>query len=339
MKRFIAYLAILLMLSISSLALGQEHSPHKHDSHANHIYSPIGVMGEHSHSKGDWMFTYSYNTMNMKGNLSGTNDVGQDDVLSDFMVSPTAMTMQMHMFGLMYGVSDKFMLMGMLPYSRVSMDHINRMGKRFTTEAVGVGDMKLTGTYTLYEEGSQKILLNAGISFPTGSTDERDDTPVGANQKLPYPMQLGSGTYDPLFGVSYTNQKGLWSWGSQLKATIRFGENDSNYRLGNEYDLTMWGVRKINDFINSSIRVDGKRWGNIEGSDPELNPMMVPTSRTDLRAGKRVDLLFGIDFVGSKEKLKDNRIAIEFGFPIYQNLNGPQLKVDSRLTVAWQIIF
>lgn len=296
-------------------------------------------MGEHPHSKGDWMFTYSYNTMNMKNNLSGKDDITQTEVLSDFMVSPTAMTMQMHMFGLMYGVNDKFMLMGMIPYSLISMDHINRMGKKFTTKSDGIGDMKFIGTYTLYEKGSQKTLLNAGISFPTGSTDARGDTPAGMNKKLPYPMQLGSGTYDFLPGVTYTNQWGVWAWGGQLKAVLRSGKNDNDYRLGNEYSLTMWGVRKINEFLNVSARIDGKEWGNINGSDSELNSMMVPTSRSDLRAGKRVDLLLGIDLVGSKGKLKDNRLAVEIGFPIYQSLNGPQLKVDSRLTIAWQIIF
>jgi len=120
--------------------------------------------------------------------------VSQEEVLSEFMVSPTAMTMQMHMFGLMYGVSDKLMLMAMMPYSFLSMDLTNRMGEIFTTRSEGIGDMKLSGTYILYQQANQKLLLNVGVSVPTGSINERDNTPV-TDQKLPYPMQLGSGTY------------------------------------------------------------------------------------------------------------------------------------------------
>jgi hypothetical protein len=152
-------------------------------------------------------------------------------------------------------------------------------------------------------------------------------------------MQLGSGTYDFSPGFTYTNQMGLWSWGGQAKATIRTGKNDNSYRLGNEYGLTAWSVRKVNRYINGSLRIDGKSWGNIEGNDPELNPMMVPTSRTDLRGGKRIDLLLGVDFIAPEGTLKGNRLGIEVGFPIYQDLNGPQLATDYRLSVAYQFVF
>ena len=152
-------------------------------------------------------------------------------------------------------------------------------------------------------------------------------------------MQPGSGTYNFLPGITYTEQQGNWSWGSQLKATIYLGENDNDYRLGNEVGLTMWGVRKLNRSASVSLRLDGKKWSNIHGADLSLNPMMVPTSRTDLRRGNRLDLLFGIDLIASEGKLHGNRLAIEFGLPIYQYLDGPQLEMDYRLTVGWQLVF
>lgn len=67
--------------------------------------------------------------------------------------------------------------------------------------------------------------------------------------------------------------------------------------------------------------------------------MMAPTSRTDLRCGNRIDLLFGINLIASEGKLHDNRLAIEVGLPIYQYLDGPQLEMDYRLTVGWQLVF
>jgi len=146
-------------------------------------------------------------------------------------------------------------------------------------------------------------------------------------------MQLGSGTYDFTPGITYTKNMIFWSWGAQAKATIRTGKNDNDYRLGNKFKFTMWAVRKINNHFNGSLRIDANSWGNIKGADPELNAAVVPTSRTDLRGGKRVDLLFGVDF----RKL-NNRFGIEAGLPIYQNLNGPQLATDYRLSIVWQII-
>ncbi len=325
----------LLLVPCYGLAQGDSH----HHNHESHAYGPIGVMGEHPHTKGDWMFTYAYKTMAMEGNWSGGSNVSDSQVLADFMVSPTDMAMQMHMLGLMYGMSEKFMLMGMLPYRLISMGHVNRMGERFTTASEGVGDVKFSGTYIFHQRGNQRMLLNIGLSIPTGSIDERGDTAAGEDQKLPYPMQLGSGTYDLSPGLSYTRQWGFWSWGGQAKATIRLGENDNDYRLGNEYGITAWGVRRMSRYLSGSVRIDGKAWGNITGADAELDPVMVPTSRTDLRGGERVDLLLGVDFFVSGNELAENRLGIEVGFPVYQHLNGPQLSAEYRVTAAWQLVF
>tara|TARA_R110002167_G_scaffold15034_5_gene60522 strand:- start:96 stop:1100 length:1005 start_codon:yes stop_codon:yes gene_type:complete len=322
------------LLFISSHMFAKENA-HTHNSgHANHVYAPVGVMGEHPHSKGDWMFTYAYNTMSMNGNLSGKDDVSTSEVLTDFMVAPTSMTMQMHMFGLMYGVNEKFMIMAMMPYNLISMDHVTRMGAKFTTKSKGIGDLKLSSTNTVFERDKQRALINIEVSVPTGSIDERDDTPAGTNQKLPYSMQLGSGTYDFTPGITYTKNINIWSWGAQAKAIIRTGRNDNNYRLGNKLKFTTWAVRKINNYFNGSLRIDVNSWGNIKGTDPELNTTVVPTSRADLRGGKRVDFLFGVDFTKS-----NNRFGIEAGFPIYQNLDGPQLAADNRISIVGQIIF
>jgi hypothetical protein len=310
-----------------------------HHNHAGHAFAPIGVMGDHPHKTGEWMASYRYSSMQMQGNRDGTNRLSTNEVLNDFMVAPTKMTMQMHMFGLMYGLNDKLTLMGMLPYNVISMDHINRMGVEFTTKAKGIGDAKLSGLYTLYQHENSRFLLNAGISLPTGSIDERDDTPAGSNQKLPYPMQLGSGTYDLLPGVTYSNAQGKFSWGSQASAVIRLGKNSNHYRLGDQYNIHVWGARKLREYATASLRLEGKSWGNIDGEDPDLNPAMVPTARTDLRGGQRVDLLLGIDLIVPQGKLAGNRLAIEAGLPLYQNLDGPQLETDYRLTIGWQLAF
>lgn len=121
-------------------------------------------MGEHLHSQNDWMFTYSYRAMKVEHNRNGSKKVNTSQVLADFMVSPTSMAMQMHLFGLMYGVSEKFMLMGMMPYRFISMDHINRTGAQFSTQSEGMGDLKLSGTYEFYEYANQRLLFNVVLN-------------------------------------------------------------------------------------------------------------------------------------------------------------------------------
>ena len=59
------------------------------------------------------------------------------------------MTVEMHMIGIMYGLTDEFTVMAMVPYIINSMEHLTRMGVRFTTESDGVGDVTLSGIYAL----------------------------------------------------------------------------------------------------------------------------------------------------------------------------------------------
>ncbi|MCH2547207.1 MAG: transporter [Alphaproteobacteria bacterium] len=310
-------------------------------------HAPIGVMAEHSHKQGEWMLFYRYNRMDMQGNRSGNNDVSTANVLSNFMVAPLDMRMEMHMFGGMYGVNNDLTLMAMAPYVKKTMGHITRAAMQFETESEGVGDIKISGLYTLYQKNThsdssrngQKLLLNLGASLPTGSIDERGDTPMGANQKLPYPMQLGSGTVDPLLGITYVQRYDAWSWGAQANTVLRFGKNSEGYRLGNEYGLTSWIARNLNEYASLSLRLDGKSWKDIEGQDSELNPLMVPTARTDLRGGERVDALIGLNLYQPHGALSGHRLAIEYGLPVYQRLDGPQLEVDHRFTIGWQWAF
>ncbi|MCZ6872571.1 MAG: transporter [bacterium] len=305
----------------------------------------INVLGTHTHFAGEWMFAYKFMFMRMNGNRDGTDSVSDEEVLDpggfNFRVTPTDMNMEMHMGMVMYAPSDDLTLMAMLPYTRLSMDHVTRKGVRFTTKSEGIGDLQVKALYTLYRIGydRHRFLINSGVSFPTGSIDEKDDTPAGPDKQLPYPMQLGSGTFDLLPGISYLGQTENWAWGIDAMSTIRLGENDRDYTLGNRYHLSAQLDRKLTDWLSSSVKIDGQIWENIDGADPALNPAMVPTADPDRRAGERVDLLFGLTLYVPKGTLKGLRVAVEGGVPIYQSLDGPQLETDWLLTVGAQYIF
>ena len=170
--------------------------------------------------------------------------------------------------------------------------------------------------------------------MPTGSIDEKGHTPLGRDVQLPYPMQLGSGTFDLLPGITYLGSHKIWSWGSQADATVRLGENDNEYTLGDRYGLSAWLSSKWVKWLSSSARIHGQIWEDIDGADPAIarvNPMMIPTVPTadpELRAGKRIDLLFGINLSPDGNTIKNIQMAVEGGFPVYQHLDGPQLETD-----------
>jgi hypothetical protein len=307
--------------------------------HVHMTQEPIGVLGGHIHQVGNWMLSYQYMYMNMHGNRDGKDRVSTSDVLKDYMVAPTDMTMQMHMLGVMYIPINKLGLMAMIPYLDVEMDHVNRMGVKFTTQSDGIGDVKVAALYNFLNMNNVQFILNGGVSLPTGSIDEEDDTPAGQDVQLPYPMQLGSGTFDLLPGITYLGHKAKWSWGSQFMATIRLGENDNDYTLGDRYRLTFWLSRKWLDWLSTSARLDWQLWEDIDGADPKLNPAMVPTADPDLRDGRRIDFLLGANISPPQGKMKGAKLAIEGGFPVYQSLDGPQLETDWLITAGLQWTF
>jgi len=299
-------------------------------------HAPIGVMGDHSHKAGDWMASYRLGVMSMGGNQTGTASESVDEVLADYPVAPTGMTTFMNMFGVMFAPNSRITLSAMLPYTIKDMDHLTRMDQAFTTKTDGIGDVSLTALIVLKRWGRQQVHLNLGISAPTGSVTETGDTPAGPDTPLPYPMQLGSGTWDLLPGVTYLGQTDWWSWGGQATGIVRLGENDQDYRLGNAFNTTAWGARRISHAISTSLRLALASWGNIHGADPSLNPAMVPTADPDLRGGTRLSIGLGVNLLGTGGFVKGQRLAAEFLVPVYQDLDGPQLKTDWVLIGGWQ---
>ncbi|GMQ75438.1 MAG: hypothetical protein BMS9Abin01_0688 [Gammaproteobacteria bacterium] len=300
---------------------------------------PQGVIGAMSPKAGVIMPSLQYMRMRMNDNRDGTTDVSTAEVLSQYPVAPLNMDVDMLMAGLMYGISDDISVMAMIPYVWKSMDHVTRTRVDFTTKSEGVGDLRLIGGFDVYKSGGHTINLSAGLSFPTGSTDERDDTPMGPNQLLPYPMQTGSGTIDVLPGITYTGRSEDWSWGGQFNAILRLGENDDNYTLGNVYGASAWGARRWVNWLSSSARLIGEVVEDIDGADPRLNPAMAPTADPNLRAGDFLSLGLGLNFLVPSGSAKGLRLSVEGIIPVVQDLDGPQLKREYTILIGLRKAF
>ncbi len=316
------------------------------DSHA-----PIGVMGDHLHGEGEFMLSYRYMRMHMDGNREGTDSVSAGSILrpnGKYPVVPTEMNMQMHMVGAMYAPKDWVTLMAMFPFVVIDMDHRTATGQKFTTRSSGIGDIKTTALIRLLQRPGHTAHLNAGVSWPTGSIDRKDNTPasMGQNTQLPYPMQLGSGTVDLLPGVTYSGQGDWSSWGSQAMGTIRLGRNSENYRFGHEYMLTSWAAAVPHPWFSIGGRIQWRQWFDVEGQDDRLGSPMgipakdfVPTADPDLRGGMQLDIGPSVNFITKKGALKGLRFAFEMLLPVYRDLDGPQLETDWTLTAGIQYAF
>jgi hypothetical protein len=328
------------------------------DSHA-----PIGIMRDHMHKKGEWMISARTMRMEMEDNSNGTSSLSPEEIATTvpnrffdtagqpptLRVVPTKMTTDMVMLGGMYAPTDTMTLMIMANYIDREMDHITFQGGAgttrlgtFTTKAKGWGDTKIGSLIRLYKDQTHHLHFNAGLSLPTGSIKENDDVlaPNGTRPtlRLPYAMQLGSGTYDLLPGITYNGSHHKFGWGAQYSGTFRLGHNSQDYSWGDKHQMTMWGSYLITPAISVSARISAEQEGQINDIDSQI-VAPVQTADPDNYGGRRISTSFGINSVVPNGILKGHRFSTEVTMPIYQNLNGPQLERDHSIVFGWSKAF
>ena len=260
-------------------------------------------------------------------------------------MAPTAMDMRMHMFGVMFAPHDKITLMGMTSYQQRYMEmegahqhatghHDHPVGMHEMSSA-GIGDVKLESLLTLWKKHNFTFLGNVGVSFPTGSIKQQTED----GSILPYPMQLGSGSFEARPGITFFGTHGNWSYGGQLRGVFPLQTNSSEYRLGNMLTATTWGARRVNNWISLSARLLFSHKGSITGNHPDLDISRSPSHRPDFQGFNRLDVAISSNLIVPTGALAGQRLAIEFMLPVYQNLTGTQLKNTWKLVIGWQYAF
>lgn len=297
-------------------------------------HAPISVMGDHVHKKGGLMFSYRFMTMDMRHLRQGTEDATNADAHADYMVAPQDMVMNMHMLGAMYSVSDKLTLMAMANYLENDMSLQMRNGNTFATNSSGLGDVSINALYSLFNKNRKAMHAQVGIVVPTGSIDNKGVLPIsmGNAVQLPYPMQTGTGSFGTKLGITYLGQCDTFSWGHQISAKININNNDQDYKFGNHYKFNNWFAAQAGDNLSVSLRLEGVVVGNIDGTSELLNPMMVTTADTQNSGGNYINSGIGLNYLVKKGSLKGLRLASEITTPLYQDLNGIQLKQNYNLT-------
>lgn len=340
---------LVLIIIFSSRAQDQNTGEDNHAKESNTLIwdsmrpdgdTPISIMGGHSHHKGMFMFDYSVMYMSMSGMLNKTESITNDNVLSMYMVTPVKMPMIMHMLHGMYAISDRVTIMAMGHYFSSEMDHITRMGMSFKTTSNSIGDSNLSILYTMLNDNRSQLIMQLGVFLPTGSINSKDSTPMskGKEMVLPYPMQFGSGTFNPNLALTYVKQLDQLSYGAQGKIVAPLGKNSNGYNIGGKYNFNTWAAIKTTDWLSFSARLEYVINQGISGKNPMLNPMMVPTANIENSGGKQANAALGFNILGAGI-VKNMRLGVEGGIPFYQNLRGVQLanKYNVMLGVKYMI--
>jgi hypothetical protein len=324
-------------------------------------HAPIGVMGDHMHKAGEYMVSLRHMNMRMQGNMSGTKKLSDAQVRMQpneyadlpmmpmmLRVVPQKMDMKMTMLGAMYAPSDKVTLLAMLMQieNEMTLDTYGattnkRLGS-FTTKTAGMGDTIIGALLSGGDTKNGAWHYGLALSVPTGSIEQTDRvlTPMDtqAVRRLPYPMQLGSGSYDVKPSITYNGDWRGWRIGGQANATLRLNDNDEDYRLGDKLELQGWAMKNLRPWASASARLHMSYQGALKGQDSAII-LPVPTAQTASSGGAQAALSLGVNLIGQTGLLADHRFALEVSLPVHQNAKGVQMKRQESVTLGWQKAF
>lgn len=325
---------------------GQNHHEHggrrsKADKHA-----PAGLMGAHVHAQGEIMVEYKYMNMYMDDNRIGTRTVADaatrpitvDGQVTNMGATPTAMTMEMHMVHLMYGWTDDISVYTMLMLPSLTMDHqrgpMNPAGPGtpFTTHNSGFGDTAFGALVRLWDD----LILNLGFSVPTGDIFRTTTVPTNGalTQPLPYPMRLGSGTFNARPGLTWKHMTCDGSFGVQFQTDLPFGRNYRGYSVGDTFQLNTWYSHLLTDNLALSIRLENLWKTDYDGADPQTPNPVISTNVEAFRGGYWLNLGMGVAAL-----VNGHLFNIEFVPTLHQDLNGIQLETDWSFVASWSKTF
>ncbi len=348
MVRKIAGFLTLLVASALIQSLGAQNSPpHTWTSERPDANAPVSITEDRILPAGEFQLGMRYLFSDMSGQAFGTDSLTINQVLNNFDVAPSELVTQAFAVDLLWGVTEHITLTATGVFSQKTMGHLAKLDGQanaflfYQTQAAGIQDIKVNALYDVLRRGDTRFHVHGGISLPMGAIDTDDVTPFSGPQatQLPYPQQLGSGTFDLMPGFTLNIQNENSSLGIQGRATIRLGENDRGWTLGDLYEANMWAGFKTSHWASFSLGARYSSWGNVEGFDADLNPNESPAHNTLTQAGRRVDLPVGVNFVMPGGRFEGHRLGLEFLLPIHQDLDGPQLKHKWSIAAGWGMDF
>ena len=326
---------------------------------------PLNIPGGGVPETFEFRLKVSEAFMNMDGLRDGTTNLNRSDLLGmpamgKFMAVPKSMDMWMTNLSAAYSFTDDFAAMLMPMYSNKSMPmEFSSMMKMstgvdgFTMKTDGLADTMLMGKFRLFTDDNlvptQQLSLIIGANLPTGSIDKKlNNHPVSANngRLQPFGMQLGSGTVDPIVGLTYSGSRSPVWYGLNAIYTGRWYDNSQGYHKGQEFKYDLYGMYQA--FYNTvfHLQLNGQWLGKYsdEPDDQKNNGdghvnfnsasgFQSPLFDPDNYGGHKLNITAGVQF----QPFPLQVVELNFSAPIYQDLNGPQLKDDYRVQLTFYI--
>jgi|SRR5690554_272727 len=331
-KRWV--LVVLTGVLITAHASAQEltYSPGAH--------GPAGVALDHNHREGQVMTGYRYNYTRYSGLYHGDTEVhGSELASAGYSMLANSVSMEMTMLDIMYAPSDRLTLMLMPTYITINMNSSatgDMAVDDMSHQVHGFGDTSFSALYELIGTEHHTFMGTLGVNAPTGKTDLTHYD----GSRLPYGMQLGSGTWDATSALTYTGNSGALSWGLQGSAVIPLeSSNDSGYALGDQYAATVWGAVQVVDWLSFSGRINWSDQDPISGHYKDADNHSSPEDFPGNYGGEFVDGALGVNTVVTGGDFAGLRFGLEWVSRFNENYNGYQLGLNNSVNVSVSYAF
>lgn len=294
---------------------------------------PIGVRFGEPLEGQRFRVAYYFDRIQRQGLLVGDDSISPSQVTTSgpYDLAPDSLEVTIHTVQLAYAPHPRATIVVEVPFVMKSLVTLDDAGGRSHEQTRGVGDVVIALVVPFIKKGHESSHVHIGFDIPTGSIRRGGD-----DNRLPFDSQIGNGTFDLEWGWTYRGEMRWLSWGGQAIGRHPIATNGLDYREGSRFEVSVWGAARLLEGLSASLRFGWQKQNNTHVAKGDFlgGPIVDLSDDPKRRGGYRLVLGPGLSF--ELPYLEGQRIAIEVGVPVYQNLDGPQLEQDWSIKAGWQ---
>jgi len=230
-----------------------------------------------------------------------------------------------------YGFTERITGTVVVPYLDKSLRMTTSGGQRVTRDTSGLGDIRTLLKYRVYTKDTPNLThrlgLFGGLEWPTGHDNDEDS--LG---RLPQPLQLGSGSWDPIIGAIWTTQKSGWELDADLGYKVNTRAN--NFEFGDQIFSNISYQHRLLPRKLPDEGVPSFLYGVIELNAGYADKNKIGGIDDDDSGGFALYLSPGVQWA-SIGWIVEAGIQI----PIVQDLHGNALETDYAATLSFRFRF
>lgn len=254
-------------------------------------------------------------------------------------------TVDLQLFTLKYQAAPTWTLLTFVPYIKNGVETIYEPvagGLNFKTvdHTEGLSDVRFMAMNLFAVKGKHLGFYDLGFTLPTGQNDAKFNS--SPTQGASYNMQPGSGTVDPIVGLTYSHLTSAnWTQTARAQYTGRLGRTAKGYALGDELQMNLASKYKVLSFLSGGLQFNYKDRGAVQGKDTryeKFNNWQTAASSGDGHQyyhGHQINYDLTASVKAEYAKAGWPSFALEGGVPLWQEFrNLDDIRLDTRYWVS-----